>query len=396
MFLNLSDKNFYFNFGYNSFGPILLCFTKWLLSELKNKKIKKVYFFSRDGLIIKNVFDIINDDKEICSYYFYASRRSIVVPSLWKCTDFYSFFDRITLPNKINLKSLLKKLGLETNEYVHIIKKYNLDINYYYDVSYLKSDKSFLSVFEDLFPLIIENSKKEYTAFKEYCKKNNFFGDVAIVDIGWHGTMQKAIEKLEIDNLNINGYYVGLIPENNTYDNKNSFGFLFDNNNGLNIYNKFKYFISIFEFLFLANHGSVKKFDNDKVVFKEYEYENKIEKEISSNIQSGAIKFVTDNKCQKISKEECIKNITLNLLYPDLKTARFFGNILFMDDEVLYIAKPKKIIHYFLNIKKLKYDFISSSWRIGFLKRIFKIPFNYYWLNELLRKIVLKEKKNEK
>ena len=390
MSLNEKNMNFCYNFGYNDFGPILLSFSNWLLSELTKKNIKKVYFFSRDGLIIKKAFDIINENRNIKSYYFYASRRSIIVPALWKARCFNEFYDKISLPNKISIKKLLKKLGLENTEYIEVAKKYNLNLNQEYSLSFLKSNNEISKILEKLYPIVVQNSKKEYSAFMNYCQKNDFNGDVAIVDIGWHGSMQKALNSLNISGLNIYGYYVGLTPDkkNNT---KQCFGYLFENETNINIYEKFRYFISIFEFLFLANHGSVKKFENNRVVFKEYEYEGKIECEISAEIQKAAIDFVGKNKTLSLSRYECIKNIEKDLLFPTLKTANFFGNISFLDDEILYIAKPRSIIYYCLNLKKLKTDFIASSWRIGFLKRLLKIPINYYKLNEYLRKIFLKE-----
>ena len=48
-----------------------------------------------------------------------------------------------------------------------------------------------------------------------YYKSIGFKEDVAIIDIGWYGNMQNALEKIkEIEKLNVNidGYYVGLIP----------------------------------------------------------------------------------------------------------------------------------------------------------------------------------------
>ena len=45
----IKRESSYYQFGWNCFGPFLLGFTKWLDLKLKNDKITKIYFFSRDG-----------------------------------------------------------------------------------------------------------------------------------------------------------------------------------------------------------------------------------------------------------------------------------------------------------------------------------------------------------
>ena len=77
------DLTFYFDFGYKNFGPILVGFSNWLNDEFKKKDIKKVFFLARDGYIMKKAFDYLYGDK-YNTKYFYASRRAIIVPSLWK------------------------------------------------------------------------------------------------------------------------------------------------------------------------------------------------------------------------------------------------------------------------------------------------------------------------
>ena len=41
-----------------------------------------------------------------------------------------------------------------------------------------------------------KNSKDEFNIYVNYLKSINFHGKVAIVDIGWHGNMQKALNKI--------------------------------------------------------------------------------------------------------------------------------------------------------------------------------------------------------
>jgi len=379
---------FFSDFGYEKFGPLLLIFSKWLQKELEKKQIKKVYFLARDGFIMKKAFDIVNDNKNIKSSYFYASRRSIIVPSLWKLNKADEILDVIAFNKNISIKSFLKKVGLDNYKKVeYFLIKYN----YALDTSInLVNSKNFKNFLKEIFPLIKENSKQEYISFQKYIEVEKFTGKVAIVDIGWFGSMQKALNNI-VNDANVYGYYFGLIPDAKMCN--DSFGFLFDTNKNKDIYEKFHYFINIFEFLFLAQHGSVKRFINNQefVEFYEYEYKNMIEKDIAETIQKEALKYIATNKNEKLSHKEVINNFMSEFLNPNLKTAQLFGNIKFKDDEFKYIAKPQKFLNYIFKITNLKLDFINSAWRIGFMKRLFIIPLPYYKINCFLRKKLKKE-----
>lgn len=76
-------------------------------------------------------------------------------------------------------------------------------------------------------------------------------------------------------------------------------------------------------------------------------------------------------------------------LTPKLQDIRMFGDFRFFDEgETQYLAKPKNIFFYMIHLKTLKTDFLSSRWKIGFMKRLFKINLPY----ESLYKIMLKYK----
>jgi len=136
---------FFSDFGYEKFGPLLLIFSKWLQKELEKKQIKKVYFLARDGFIMKKAFDIVNDNKNIKSSYFYASRRSIIVPSLWKLNKADEILDVIAFNKNISIKSFLKKVGLDNYKKVeYFLIKYNYALDTSINLVNSKNFKNFL------------------------------------------------------------------------------------------------------------------------------------------------------------------------------------------------------------------------------------------------------------
>ena len=381
------NNDYFFNFGYKYFGPLLLDFSIWLIKEINKNNINKVFFLSRDGYIVKEAFDLINNDKQILSSYFYASRRSITVPSFSSCNKPNEIFDLITLPNYLTIKTLIKRLGLEDTDLNVYLKKYNLKLDKNYSIDFIKKDKKMQEFLYNIFPLIKKNSAEEKENFIKYAKKKNFYIKVAIVDIGWYGTMQKSLKSILHNE--IFGYYFGIIPNNRTdYHYK---GFIFDNNYCINKYKQVHNFVDVFEFLFLAQHGSVKRFSINNIEFYKYEYQNCKEEIISKEIQKGALEYIKNTDKNKLNSKKSINEIINFFLKPKLIDAQNFGKIRFLNDEFNYIAKPQSIYKYILNINKFKYDFKKSGWRIGFLKNLFKIPLPYYIINNLIRKTLKKE-----
>jgi len=387
--------DYYKKFGYQCFGPLLYAFSIWLKDDCNKRGIKKVFFLARDGFIMKQAFDNINDS-DIKTEYLYASRRSIIVPSLWKLNTIDEIFEVIAFKKNIPLKSFIKKVGLDDYDISKLLIKYELELGKTYELESIKNDKNFKKFLEEIFPIIKDNSKREWEYFNNYANHMEFNGNVAIVDIGWYGTMQKSLYNIA-ENVNIHGYYMGLVPEKGYYVSDTYHGFLFDKEKNKDLYDKFHYFINIFEFMFLAQHGSVKCFKNNEnyVDFYDYEYENKIEKDCARDIQQGAIEFIRDFKDYENQEIICDINFSVfNLLSLTLKPtycdAKRFGDILFDDDERTYIARPKSLFFYLVHLKQFIDDFKSSSWRIGFLKRLLKIKLPYLAINNFLRKVFLK------
>ncbi len=262
-FISKNNKytDYYSKFGYKCFGPMLFSFSKWLYNNCIDKKINKIYFLARDGYIFKQAFDLFNF-KDIKTEYFYASRRSIIVPSLCMIDNPLKIFDVITFSDSTKLKSLIKKVGLEDYDLNDIINKYNLDLDTEYKIEYLKNDC--IDFLNEIFPIIIDNSKKELNNFNKYIESVSFNGNVAIVDIGWFGTMQLALQKI-VNNTNIYGFYFGVYPYKE-YGDTNISGFVFDHKNNNEVYEEFRNFIQVFEFMTLASLGSVKKINEDFTV----------------------------------------------------------------------------------------------------------------------------------
>ena len=290
------SKSYYYNMGYETFGPILYGFSKWLNENVDSEKI---FFLSRDGYLILKAFNIVSNNSNKSSY-FYASRRALIVPTLWLDQDLKSMLDKFYIRDSIKISNLFRKFGLEAKDYESIVIKngYKLTDCIKYENLF---DEAFLIMFEQIKPIIHKNSKKEFQLLRRYIEQEKLDGDISIVDIGWNGNMQMALKNI-MDKLNknsnIKGYYVGILPESNNLGKINMKGFLFDEKNNQEIYICLKVINSIFESMFLAPHGSVKTYKESKnkiePILLDYEYEEGIEKNSYFEIQEGALKFMQD------------------------------------------------------------------------------------------------------
>ena len=380
------SKEYFHNFGYTKFGPFLLEFSRWLYYNVKKLDIKKVFFLARDGFIFKQAFDMINEG-DVSTTYMYASRRSICVPALHKAKSLNNVLEIIKLPREFTIGDFLNKIGVEEKKISKDLSQIGIKCDDVLINDNLKSNKTINLLYDKIKRNIDDNSLEEYKNLMNYLETIGFSGNVAIVDIGWYGSMQKSLKELKPD-AKIFGFYVG-INAISTFDNEYN-GFLYDgiNKSNVELINSFR---QLFEYITLANHGSVKRFNGDKSIVDLYENEYSGKSlETVKEIQSSALTYIK-------SKSEEYKfdlDVFCKLfLKPKLRDTSFWGNIPFYDNQVNYMANPKSFSHYILHPKEMLSDYKKSGWKIGFMKRLFKIPFPYYKLNIVLRKkYAVKEK----
>lgn len=398
------DQNEYYRFGYEKFGMLLWGYSKWLHKSIKNAGIDNVYFFSRDGLIMKKAFDALYNDVQ--THYLEVSRRALRVPILWMNYKLEYVIDMISPSKLVSLSSIFDGVGLNINNYVDLIKKYGFNLNSTFDRKNLLSNKSLNALYSEL-SIDIENvSKKEYELLIKYINQNKLSGRFAIVDIGWSGGMQRylieTLNKLGIES-EIKGYYIGVAD----YCKRNITvipsldlnGYLFDFSHDENAIDKRSAFVGLFETLFLEQGGSVKNYKekNGCVVANRLPYEyfengkSTFEYQHVIDVQKGALDFIKGlgNIDIELSADTLFTGLSETGLRPRQQDIKMFGDFRFFDEgEIQYLAKPQNILFYLFNLKTLKTDFLSSRWKIGFMKRLFRIELPY----EKIYKAMLKYK----
>lgn len=394
-------------FGYSCLGPLLLGYSKWLLENFKNEKLDKIYFFSRDGFVMKQAFDLINKEKHIRTFYLEVSRRSLRVPILWKNYSLENIFTMVSPSMLVSLNSIFDAVGLCINEYTTLLKKYGYDVSTSFHRNEILSDKCLAAMYEELSASIEKNSLEEYENLQMYIRQNDIGGRFAVVDIGWSGGMQRflqtTLKEMQID-AEIFGYYTGIADyfKRNTECGQmlNLHGYLFDFSHNPNDTDYRSCFVGLYEMLFLETKGSVKKYikdDTGHICVERYDYEYVIDGQILNEVnlikevQQGALDYIVDNvnlNIHNIDKVAFCKKLLDAGQKPTNEAIYLFADFRFFDEGECYpLAAPRSLLYYFFNIKDFKQDFLKSRWKTAFLKRIFKIPFPYYFIYNVLKKL---------
>ncbi|MNB84018.1 putative S-adenosylmethionine-dependent methyltransferase [compost metagenome] len=187
--------------GYAIFAPLLFNFTIWLIKQLQESNHDQVFFLAREGYLLKKLYDLTilelssvsQSIKEMKTSYFLTSRRAASVASLKSREDIKELLD-ISYEGTIN--DLLRvRFGILSKEE---------QLNQFIKLPENK-DSTYTKI-EPYFDEIFKNAETERIGYLKYIEHNNLMGkDIAVVDVGYSGTIQYYISKL-LDQ-STTGYY---------------------------------------------------------------------------------------------------------------------------------------------------------------------------------------------
>ena len=271
----------------------------------------------------------------------------------------------------------LEKLGIDDSEIKEKIALQYGDIISRKDLRGTKGNR----IFEELVSEIYNVSQKEMECARKYLEPFFSKKNVVVVDLGWYGTIQyslkQLLESMGIDT-KIKGLYIGKLFRGSQQDLNHMKGYIYDcqghNHSDEDLIFGFN---GLIEYFFSANHGSIKKYLADgKPEFEKFEEKDWI---ILSEMQNGAITFVEDASLTlgklgiDILPESAYKAAEKLFLSPTMSDVDRLGNIMFYDVYYEKIVTYSGIKYYLRNPMKMYRDFMISNWKIGFIKRMFKI-----------------------
>ena len=386
----LTKRSEYYDFGFRYFGPFLYGFTRWLSGRLKEEGLQKVYFFARDGYMMQKAFALLEPEWPD-TRYVYFSRKSLRQSLLWRCDGFAESLNYLTYENFISVGRLLDYYGFGEAEREQLAAELSLDLTQDLPWATLSENETAKGIYTALRTRIEEKSREQYALLDEYLTSINMEGRVAIVDIGWIGSMQYALEtfaKASGRDLTVSGFYVGIRPENPVAGSVDGYLYTADD---LRLRKSLLCFFGGLEKLFQSLEGSTDGYrrDGDCVVPVTAPYEYEGDEQVQGCIrawQQGAMDWLATHASDAPKKD--LRDYAKPLLKfgksPPLwgvKLFSFFYNVdgtrqFFVAQKPLWRYRPKELVH----------DLSNSVWKTGFMKSVLKVPFPYFKIYDLLRK----------
>ncbi|KRL56462.1 hypothetical protein FD35_GL002098 [Furfurilactobacillus rossiae DSM 15814] len=396
------SENPYFSFGFETFGQLLFGFTKWLNKNLEEKGIKKVFFLSRDGFIMERAFSKMNFEKNYETHYIHVSRQSVKVPYLSQTKTLNDVLDVLDLPPFFSVQTFFSAINLQASDYNSFLLKNNVDLNESVAQADFKKRDVYLKLFEAVKLDMWQNANDQLKLFKKYLVDANFNGKVAIVDIGWKGSMQHFLTK-ELTDMNIDvditGFYFGLVSAAKKFGIKGK-AYVFDQLNNSNDVDLTTSMQGLTEMMFFSGEGSTKSYrlENKKVVPElfDYEYEgtgHKVERDKVEQIQAGAIFLLEKLRDSKVAEminlngKQAFRPFHRIGTNPSAKDIELFADFEFFDHSFVPLAAPLSVGTYIKQPNRFKRDLSASRWKIGFLRRLFKLPLPYRWSYDLVKRL---------
>lgn len=284
------SKDFWLAFGITNGSFFVYSFLQWLNDRIRKNKIEHVYFCSRDAQILYKLWKEFNFDKlcGVTSSYLYISRLVLGYSQCYiECKKHNQLSEEsLTFLSNHNIiqgqtnRDVLTRLkvnisDIDVNNFINKFGELDNEFNF----SLLNDFKFYLG--HDLLPLLLPQFEEQYKNSYQYYAQEGIFSTkkLAIVDLGWSGTLQHALtlfrENQGIKN-KISGFYYGLHNGSATgrifYNGLMDAAF-FSEFNDANTSFLMRNSINILENLHVADHESVigftKVMDKYVPIFKE-------------------------------------------------------------------------------------------------------------------------------
>lgn len=385
------DWDEYYQFGFEVLGPLLYGFSTWLHENVKRQGLNHIFFLSRDGYLMQKGYRLLYGEAAVANSYLYVSRRALFIPQIWIQPEFEKVVWSLAENTVWNCDKLCDKLGIDPK----MGRAVWTDCGLLPEQSFLSQDLGqeprAIRFYQQLQEEVIRHSKAAYADFISYLQQEKFSGQAAIVDIGWRGSMQHYLQNMlansEIE-ADLHGFYVGrvqkVIPDID-------FSAYIPTESQPRVGGA-----GLFESLFLSQEGSTKTYRRDaagwvKPVLYPSEYTENGEDSKIKAYQEGALSFIQMMKtgvgAERMDYPTATANLYQAIRRPRKRELDLFADFSFSDGDTHPLAAPKSLGTYLLHPKQLLFDFANSQWKIGFLKRLFRVPVSYWGVLSFLKKM---------
>ncbi len=250
----------------NVTGPLLFSFMTWTLQQARQRGIRTLYFFSRDGEILLQVAQALQHGvaEPIACRYLYVSRQSLHLPGV---TELGAPEREWILDNAAqnNLDYLLGRLDIGSREFIDVLPPKSPLRRLYPRVPMTPADIQAMHDALDHEPvqtLILGRAARRRELCLDYMTDQKLLepGQVGVVDIGWRGRLQRslcrALSTVDPDYAaRLHGFYIDLDRPPTDAGSLSSFSTICGTGFSWTARG------SLFEIFCAAQHGTVKRYE---------------------------------------------------------------------------------------------------------------------------------------
>ena len=294
--LPLGKKARYRNIGVK-LSPLFVLYVVFAIEQARKSGVDTVYYFTREGEILKKIHDQILDHNQLESLpkaellevsriaTFGATIRDLSLPELNRIWTMYP---------RQSFRSFIVTLGLDVENYIDIANRHELNIDE--EMIHPWKNQKFLDLLEDgdFRSMVLTQLEVKRKGLKQYLIQKGITDEtekIVIVDIGWRGTIQDNLARIYPD-AQWTGVYLALFKYLNQQPaNVTKVGYLFDDNQAQAQESKIAPQAPI-EMLFNSDSGSVTGYSgDDHVVAKKLvsDTENEVYHRLSLYVQQGVL-----------------------------------------------------------------------------------------------------------
>lgn len=181
--------------GYNALGPHLLAVAQWLIRNAEMQNVGTIHFVARDGFLVKQAFDLLNQTK-IKSSYIRVSRKAMLLADVDSAADLYSLYRKVDV-----VKMTPMKLAGYLNPIIPEVSKEKLAERLEAAGFYAKRELASVQEYQKCMKFFIDNVV-EMQLLSEYKRKlHEYFGKLIkpgdwLFDIGYSGRTESALSNL--------------------------------------------------------------------------------------------------------------------------------------------------------------------------------------------------------
>lgn len=182
--------------GFALVGPLVLGFARFIREHCAREGIRRIYFLARDGLIVRTLYDTLFTGEGTRTHYLLASRRCVNFAGIHQVDDEALGF-LCSGTTRLRAADFLRRIGLDAED-PHVRGPLS---ELFPDPREVVNDGEQYARLRELFrrleARISADARRERESYLDYLDSEGLGReDAAVVDIGWHGSLQQSLVNL--------------------------------------------------------------------------------------------------------------------------------------------------------------------------------------------------------